>query len=132
MKTSLLYVTENCMCIRVCNRNVKFILISVHISPLVDLEKILNGMNDILLALLEKYPNDAVFLGGDFNSIIASENSFYDLDIFENTNLRKNRESYDHELNKRGEILLKFIEKLGFFVINGRAASDTPAKLYIY
>lgn len=98
----LLSISNNFIFLRINVKNFYFILAIVYISPLVELDPIFNEMSEIIASISSKYPDDAFFIGGDFNSRIGIENSFYETDYFKNTVLMKSRESLDNELNKRG------------------------------
>ena len=64
----------------------------------------------------------------DCNSQISEKNNFIEENILFNSNITCDRYSLDNNLNIRGKILLDFMSNSGFYVINGRSNSDTPAQ----
>ena len=113
---------------RIINGNIKLIVVSVYISPAYDMKNILIELRESVFCLVNKFPDDALIIGGDFNGRVGNNNRFPDDNLFYNTNLNNDRKNLDLECNLRGKLLLECMEDLGLFLINGRSKSDFPAQ----
>lgn len=73
------------------------------------------------------FPNDPMFLGGDFNCKLANFNSIPNEISIPGDLFACERESHDREVNYRGQLLLEFLDSNGLLILNGRSPSDSPA-----
>ena len=106
----------------------QFVLGSVYISPLENLESILINFKEDLNSIIQNFICYPIIIGGDFNCRIANDNFIIDENILYNSEILCERFSMDSVKNSRGKMLVECMEDLGFYVINGRANSDFPAK----
>ena len=116
------------MFIKINKNNFNFIMGIIYISPTTNIEDVLNILKDQLCSIQQNFINYSIILCGDFNSRIASINNTIDENILFNFRISCDRFSHDLVLNTRGKILLDFMESSGFYVINGRSPSDSPAQ----
>lgn len=98
-----------------------------YLKPDLDISLILESLQASLTDLQDKYRDDNVILAGDFNAHIRDENPL-PLGLVEGTQLDAMRISYDPTLSSRGSQLLELLELSGYSVLNGRTASDRPAR----
>ena len=123
-----LFISENIVIIKVNKGRINFILGTMYISPLKDINLVLNSLKEHLFSIQQNFINTPFFLCGDFNSRIANENYLIDENLIFNENISTDRSSLDLTLNTRGKVLVDFMENAGFYVVNGRTTDDTPAQ----
>ena len=104
-----------------------FILGLVYISPLTDIISVLSSLKEKLNIISQKYVDCSIIIGGDFSGRVGDKNNHIDENMLFNLDITCNRISRDLFQNKRGKILLESMEDSGFFILNGRSMSDSPA-----
>lgn len=111
--------------------NKGFILVFVYLNPNFDIMEYINMLDNLVTDLDTRFPDSKIFLAGDFNARIGDLNSLNEQEeglIFENLVITAERSTLDISANERGIRLTEFLSSVGFFVINGRSCSDSPAQ----
>lgn len=94
-----------------------------------DLADFFSVLEEAVREFTSAHPECPFFVCGDFNSRVGQLNSldpFLDIE-----NCQSVGESKDHVENKRGKFFFSEMEKMGFFILNGRTPGDIPAE-YTY
>ena len=107
--------------------NISSIIITVYISPSVNIANVLNKIENYLSTINEVWCDYNVFIGGDFNARVGEKNQLFDEIILEGSCLYDARDSNDKTLNTRGKQLIESMENNGFILVNGRSEHDKPA-----
>lgn len=126
--SQLLYSAPEYLIIKVNLQSFLFILCVVYISPNVDVESFLNDFSVTFDLLRMSFANVPVFVGGDFNCRVANFNNLDKYMFNDNDFFSSERMSLDLFIDKRGKLLVDFMESNELFVCNGRSISDTPAQ----
>ena len=108
--------------------NITFAIVVHYFSPSLDQFFCCQLLEDNYSDLLRSFRN--IVLLGDFNAKIGELNQL-DIHCIIPEQLSYCRVTKCSELNKRGEIFCDTFESHGFFVLNGRSKSDSPAN-YTY
>ena len=106
--------------------NVKqFVIIigTVYLKPSYDMSTALDLLQIVLDDIADNFENVPVLLGGDFNGRLGSLCNL-EPELFTDTNLNSERNSLDETFNNRGILLLNFMSRNGFILLNGRSKGD--------
>lgn len=101
---------------------------SFYCKPTEKLEPWLDILQQTIHELRQNYPDDAIILGGDFNSQIAELGDDLPEELVDNTQVNRSRRTMVTKTDNRGMLLLDFMIGNGFTLLNGRTKSDTPGK----
>lgn len=125
--TATIEISDFFVLIKMRNGNTQILVGLVYFKP--------NSVNECLLHLeyffennkeiLNSYP---LILAGDFNARIGDLNQAPQSEFFYSSDLFDTRWSLDQVENKCGRKLVNIMENYLFFVVNGRADSDSPAQ----
>lgn len=109
--------------------DMNLVLVSVYINSkkfASDIERLAS----FLMKTLENF-SGVLLVGGDFNSRIGDTNQLPP-DVFYDTNFSGSRAATDLTLNAQGRLLVREMENLGLFVLNGRSSSDQVGGLTFF
>lgn len=127
LEYQLLDSSDHWICSLVKMEGVNVVFILVYFKPSLDIKYVLESLQS-LVQCLNTRNYDKIVIGGDFNCRVGHGGNDYPMELFENTNLFPIRQSEDVTYNHRGSHLLSFMLENSFVLLNGRCASDRPAR----
>lgn len=101
------------------------IYVLVYFKPSLDISVLLELFESCLQEIILKNPSAFVIIGGDFNCRVGNLNPSSE-EICHDSYLSELRESLDSVVNKKGKMLVEFMEERSLILLNGRLPSDTP------
>uniref|UniRef100_A0A1Y1N802 Reverse transcriptase domain-containing protein n=1 Tax=Photinus pyralis TaxID=7054 RepID=A0A1Y1N802_PHOPY len=113
------------ICVSLNMFTLKYLILSVYISPNLDNKASLELLHEFITDLSYVYGDYKWVVLGDFNARIGQLNQL-DRETITGYNVQATRVSLDHYINKRGKMVITLMEDVGLFTLNGRTEGDAP------
>lgn len=103
---------------------INILLLCVYIQPYASHDDVVIECFEWIANMKQKFPNDFIIVGGDFNANVGEENQIFHETAHSLGRLNAKRESEDKIIKYRGNMLLEYAEIEEMLIVNGRSISD--------